>query len=650
MQLLFPAAVLGLLTVPLILLLHIMRSRREQRPISSLALWRGLQQQKRGSRFQSLPLTLLLIMQLCIAATLVAALARPVSSFVLADPWHTIFIIDTTTSMATTAATESYFDQARQQVRMGIETAGLDDTMSIISLEKHPRILFTSTQAETESENDDETNRVTINRVKALSELDNLRLGGTGIDLPTALNLATSLIDPNRNNRIVVLTDGHYSVDPTRLPPVPIQIDWQILGNSESNQALLNVSAKRQPDGSHRLFARLVNYGDISVQRTVEVAIDGDVVEPRTVEIPAGGETVEVWTVTERQAQSAQIKLLEDDSLAIDNMADVWLQSGTRHRVLLQAETPDPLTRALLAQPNVDLTIDTPDDDASYNPADFDLTILQNQPLDFSSPNLPSGDLLIVNPQPQQEQRLNLRADTAIAAPWLAEIDFSGVYFGRVYTDTLPNWLHVALKSKVPQIGPETGDAASPSRTETSSNIDKVEGQPLIVRGHDGQRQVTIWTFDLGDSNLPARLAFPLLMDSTLATMLNPLPPATLAVGESLAFDSNNFVVELPDGQRLAELSPGESLFTHTKLPGIYRIYERNGSQQAVAGFAVQAGSAFESNLSLNGLRDSLNGLPRSSATGIARDPEVVYNDFWFWLVGFALIVVVLEGWIVWRS
>jgi hypothetical protein len=86
MNFLLPIAALGLLTLPVILILHLLRNRRQQLPISTLELWRGLQQKKHGALPRSIPLSLMLMLQLLIATALTLALARPVFSFLLDPP------------------------------------------------------------------------------------------------------------------------------------------------------------------------------------------------------------------------------------------------------------------------------------------------------------------------------------------------------------------------------------------------------------------------------------------------------------------------------------------------------------------------------------------------------------------------------------
>ncbi|MCB0195393.1 MAG: hypothetical protein KDJ65_25825 [Anaerolineae bacterium] len=171
---------------------------------------------------------------------------------------------------------------------------------------------------------------------------------------------------------------------------------------------------------------------------------------------------------------------------------------------------------------------------------------------------------------------------------------------------------------------------------------------PLIFHGAVGSTRVVVWTFDLEASNLPARLALPLLTANTLTTLLAPAPPPAVDVGEPVTL-ARNFSVETPDGQRLSlntDQDITESAFTRTKKPGLYRIYDSNNT--LVAGFAVHAASIEESDLLQRPDRAqfeerlAISPVPPPS-------PDVNLQEFWPWLAVAGLVVILIEGWFAWR-
>jgi hypothetical protein len=218
-------------------------------------------------------------------------------------------------------------------------------------------------------------------------------------------------------------------------------------------------------------------------------------------------------------------------------------------------------------------------------------------------------------------------------------VDLSGVYFNRVLQVALPDWAETDLKASLASGGLSAGTGDT--------------GQPLIFHGTAGDSRLVVWAFDLEASNLPARLALPLLMANTLQTLLSPAPQPVIPVGQPVLI-SGNFQVEVPNGRRLSsalESEGADEFFTHTKQPGLYKIYNQQDS--LVAGFAVHAGSALESNLTAPFQPDTLNlRYPEEaiSSTSNTLPPQIEYYEIWPWLAGLVLATVVFEGWLAWRK
>ncbi len=654
MSFLAPLALVGLLTIPAILLLHLLRNRRERLDIPSLRIWRGLEQKKQGRMPRHIPLSLMLLLQLLAAAALSLGLARPALSFLLAKPRQTIFILDMTTSMAAEDALSvagnqgpvRRFDVARRFIRTQLQEMGRQDSFSVIGLEPQPRVLLTGEGQQ---------------KAQALLALDNLIPGATGLDLPAAFTLANGLIDnTDRQPQIVVVTDGNFFVESEALPAMLAPVTWQIIpapSAGSSNQALLNVSAKRLPDGRHRIFARIINYGDSPVDRTLQLSTDQTIFDELTVRLDPQEEADRVWTVPE-SVQTVTVEIVETDLLPLDNRAELLLIDTARYRVLLLSTTPkplgqeaetdpldSPLARALTAQPGVELTLDEPTA-PRHDPADFDLVLFEGLSSDLTA--WPRGNLLVVNPPlghpllPAERFMRNVRPASAVesaiapesSSVLLAGVDLSGVYFNRVPHLTLPDWAELDL------LGLSLTNEQEPAGSADT-------GQPLIFHGTVGNSRLVVWAFDLAASNLPARLALPILTANTVSTLLAPSPPPVSLVGQPVPIQGD-FTVEIPGGRRLSSFASSErepDLFSRTKQPGLYRIYDDR--DRLVAGFAIHAGSARESNLAAPFHPHDLM-ITYVSETA-SPDLETDYQEFWPWLAGLALAVVIGEGWLAWR-
>ena len=314
---------------------------------------------------------------------------------------------------------------------------GAQDTFAVVSLKPHPQVLLAGDSRQ---------------EMQAVLALDKLVPGATGLDLPAALTLANGLVDtPGRQSQIIVLTDGSYVLHDDPLPPVSAPVTWQLIpagAGGESNQAVLNVSAGTLPDGRHRLFGRVVNFGDAPVTRTVRVSTGAGVFDETTVRLAAQGEIDRMWTLP-AQAETVAVEIVEPDILPLDNRAELLLTGTARRRVLLISETSDeplaqPLARALEVQPGVELTVAGPEA-VQPNPAGYDLLVfdgpprrshgLAGRPSAGGQPTAGAfaadGAALCSRCAPGPGPRLG-----AAHRGWTCP----GVYFDRVPQLALPNW------------------------------------------------------------------------------------------------------------------------------------------------------------------------------------------------------------------
>ncbi len=177
---------------------------------------------------------------------------------------------------------------------------------------------------------------------------------------------------------------------------------------------------------------------------------------------------------------------------------------------------------------------------------------------------------------------------------------------------------------------------------------DQTTGAPLLIVGEEDGRQIGILAFDLRHSDLPLRVAFPLLMANLLDALVpggaagmpataEPNRPLPLTVSP----ETTAVIVRAPDGTETV-LTPnaGRVLFTETNQTGAYEVSTQRGTGEAelLGRFAVNVMNANESdvaprtNLVLGGGGTATTvELPRSR------------NEWWMPLVWIALVVLVAE-------
>ncbi|MCZ7569676.1 MAG: VWA domain-containing protein [Ardenticatenaceae bacterium] len=606
LSLLFPVGLLGLLAIPIIILLHLQRERPRRRSVPSILLWRRLASVQRHPEPKRLPLTLLLLLHLLVAALLGLALARPVLPGNGPDrAGQTILLLDTSTSMAATDVAPSRFAQALRRVEQYADSLGPQDTLTLIRLSPTARVVARITGAPADG-----------------SAWQTLAPAGTTLDLRTGLNLANGLLDPARANRIVILTDATWlpeTLDPLA-EPVGAPVTWEPVGGPQGNQAIVAFAARPLPVGGTDLIARVKNFAGAPVTRTLRLLGAPQPGQPAPVlgdhplSLGANGEVVQHWVLPDNQHDLVQAELSGTDAQPLDDRATLSLAEHETLPVRLVGRESDALTRVLAALPGLVV-------DATIPPGAAALTVYSGElPATF-----PAGAVLLVNPPagaallgPPSER---VKAPPAPGDPLVRELDLSSVTFGG-RSASMPAWAEPVLVD-----------------TRRSPRV-------LIWRGTRGPTRIVALNFDLEQTNLPTKLAFPLLMARVVGELTPTGIPAAVTLGEPVAFpwEAAEFRVLGPDGVPLTIEEHGDARVVRPQTPGLYTVETGDpvspAATRAVARFAAQAGAPLESDL-----RPS----QRQHPPAIAQIPLVKqgtttpHRELAPWLVMSALALLLLE-------
>lgn len=581
MTFLLPIGLLALLSLPIIILLHLIRERRRRVAVPSLLLWRDLPRTRAGERPRVLPLTLLLLLHLLVAGLLGLALARPQILSALGSRTEQVAIVlDLSTSMGARSGTGTRLDAARERARALLRGLPSGGRAALIGAGARARVLAVAGAGD-------------------LALLDaalaQAQPGGTGTAMDEALTLAAGALDPQRPGTIVVLTDG--SLPPPTPRGLPVEVEWQSVGANEANRAVVSF-AVRPLGATLQVYARIANYDSLGYRGQARLYADEQLIDTRDLTIDGEHESEQTWRISSGPA-TLRLELDGRDALAADDVARLNVAGPRALRVVLVSAEPDTLKRALQAVPGVTVEVLDPQTyaGAGVQQRAADLTVL-----DGTMPQeLPQSALLAINPPPgngllQVADTTRAVSNVALTAhsDLLAGLSFGGVDFGPAPVVTAPAWAETLLEA---------------------------DGLPLILRGHDGARAVGVWAFNPDQGNLHTRLAFPLLVARTVRDLApGPLPDALLA-GATLTLHpsarASTVQITTPERQTFSRpVSPTLTLDELTQ-PGWYRVVEQGSGGTLFDGqLAVNAGSPLESDLrpqappQLNGPADAASGQP----------------------------------------
>lgn len=634
-----PAGFLALLALGVILVIHMRRRTPPTINLPSLRFWDPVEADRSDQRrFQVPPVSLPLILQLLAALAIALALVRPTIDVLpglasqRTEPTNTIVVLDGSTSMLALAEegdARTRWDHARTHTMAELDDWQAGDVMTV---------LVAATQSQTLSA----STRPQVDRVR--NQLQEMPAPGGISDINAALRLASHLFLPDRENRLVLVTDGAVAVDPATVATVIAPIELVVVGQYDSslpNVAVTSIGARSLAglDATSRLTFTLSSFADDTLRLPYRVQADGVDVVASEIDL-AASESRTVHLTLPPGSRSAAVSIDVRDPFMADNRAQVLLDrsGGTGLNILLISDAPGPLERALTALPDSSIdTFPTSTPGLRALSTSYDLTVLEG-----ISPNpddIPVTPMLLVRPTPLGDRfaTTGVLASPSIdrldaTSPILDGVDLGGVTFG----DTPRHELAASELEIVRGIaGDETG--------------------PLIWTGTLDDIPYVVLGFDLATSNITQRVAFPILIARGVEAITAPTIPGAVSIGEPIVIDpalaTTTLAVTNPLDQTFTYDVPdaGPFVIQETGRSGLHTFIELNDSGQVLSTrqLVINAGTLAESDLRPNpDLAASLEGEAATSA-GITSALE--RSELWPLLAGMALAVIALE-WMISRA
>src|SRR6185503_8561533 len=334
-----PLALIGLLSLPIIVAYYMLRLRRRDVPVGSTFLWQQLVRDvEANAPWQRLRFSWLLVLQLLIALVAVIAAARPfltVSSDLAAN---VVLIVDTSASMGTIEEGSSRIALAQAAARRVIGQLPEGGHVTVVAADDSAHVLV--------SDQDD--------RAAALAAVDGIEATQVPGDLTDAFALASALAARDSDSTIVVVTDANAD----RLPKIGISAPVQVerVGATDANQAVAALSLLRRSGGAQLdLFVAVSNPSGSDVTRRLEIYADDVLVDARDMAIPAGQRSEALISSVPQGARVVEARLAGDDALAVDDRAFALVPAAGAVPALLVGPGNAYLENALALLPRLEL-------------------------------------------------------------------------------------------------------------------------------------------------------------------------------------------------------------------------------------------------------------------------------------------------------
>ncbi|MGQ9881025.1 MAG: vWA domain-containing protein [Armatimonadota bacterium] len=589
-----------------ILALYILRLRRRRVEVPAILLWtQVLQDFQANVPWQRLRKHWLLLVQLLAALLLVLGVSQPYTRAWMYSGEAHVLVLDGSASMLATDVSPNRFEQARAMAREYIQKMPPGDQAAIVLTGARPRVLC----------------GLTYNRSELLRTLRNANPAETGANFAESLALAAAMLTPFAAPTIEVFTDGGFP-EPRDVDTGRASLRYHTVSGHAENAGIVAVDLHEDRDAPGRfdLFTAIRHNSERVRRYTVELWRGDNLIDAQEVTLPPKSEAPVLFRqlIPSDRPEELRVRLDARDVLACDNTAYAVLHPAREVRVLLVTAGNLFLETALNLDPRVKV-MKLPSAPVEP-PTGYDVVVYDRvQP---SSP--PAGNTVIIGTIPQWFPVAPLKpVENSVVVDWhhshpiMRYVDLASVRL-----------------SKATPVLPQPG-------TETLMEVS--EGAVMVSLRKPDRRWLLI-TFDITASDLPLRVAFPVMMLNALRWLAAPLESGErglVTAGGLVIIPSpgghQKVHLRLPNGKN-AELSVQDDMapFEDTLLTGVYRCAETGYL------FAVNLVQREETDLIVN----QYTSQTPSGAAGTKK--VLARREWWHWLAGALLAVLVLE-WVMYH-
>jgi len=612
--------------LPLILFLHSLKPRGLKIATTTLFLWeRVLRERPLATRLGwLLRKNLLLILQLLAAIALIVALADPALRHF---GWHAgdlVVVFDVSASMKAKGQNGTRFEAARQEFLALVDGLAAEQKMLVIGASTQPRLLapFTADKR----------------RLRELGR--NLEATDAPGRIKDAILFAHAFLQRGGADQVAVISDGAFAGADEYAKPVAHLRFINIIGPKEKNREMVNLaivgfSLRRQPErpSAAEIMVHLRNFSATAMRAPLTLSLGEKVLVREQVDIGAGERRVLIYPVDgdirgELQGGSTgalAARLEIDDDFATDNHAFLALNDAPAVRVLYVGPGNAHVSGLLRFFANVELTSAPRWKAEQEHTQPYDVVIFDRVPV----PPLTQGNFLLIDTVPSNlpiEPR-GKSENPRVSAPLAKHPLTEGLSLGDLRVQ------------EARRIGVSGGATVLANSTEG----------PLMIALEQAKLRLLFVGFDLAASDLPLRVAFPLLMHN----LFEWFQPQRLEFPAQSAQAGTPIALRLPVGDSAVEItSPSGSkevfgaaasplLFSDTFQSGFYGYK----SASRAGRFAVNLFDESESDI-----------VPRLNLTAAAAPGEETHRaverglPLWPMLLGLGLLLLGAELFLAWRQ
>ncbi|MFO0618581.1 MAG: VWA domain-containing protein [Polyangiaceae bacterium] len=475
----------------LIVVFYILKLKRRPVPVPFSIIWtKFLRDKEATSLFSQLKRLLSLLLQLALLALLLIVLSDPRTERNLVDGRNVVVLLDASASMQATDVGKNRLEEGRAKVKEMLRGLGGNDRMLLAQMDATITPLSTLTGEISDLE----------------AAIGKLEATDARADWPRALRFAVDTLQGLPHPEIIVVSDGvlgeardgHGEIDLG-----DIKLSYLPVGESNYNAAITQFTVRRYPLDKSRYEVMLEVTNTSAVPMNLELSLYGDGVlnDVSRLTVQPGERLPRFFPNLSGASRTLEARIQlengEHDALPIDDRAYAILPERRRARIQAVTSGNMYLEAALLLDEYLDVTTISP----SEYPAEgtFDVTIFDG----VNPPVAPkSGNILWLNPK-------NENVPFEVGKEILDDDPQVALGFDQLEAEH-PVVKHVHLAD----VNISRAHVLKPPKEDKIIGA-SFRGALLIAGRHQGSKYVALG-FDVRESDLPLRMAWPLFLLNTI--------------------------------------------------------------------------------------------------------------------------------------
>ncbi|MDP9034172.1 MAG: VWA domain-containing protein [Myxococcota bacterium] len=468
-----------------VVVLYVLRLRRRVVPVPFAPLWeRILRDREASALFSRLKRLFSLLLQLGLLALLVLALGDPRAAESLLAGRTVVVLVDASASMQATDVAPDRLSVAKERAKAIVRGLTGADRMLLAQMDATVTPLGPLTGDSSELER----------------ELDSIHATDTRADFARALRFATDVLRGAERAEIVVVSDGALGDASDSSGPVHLggaKLSYVSVGTDARNVGITQFSVRRYPlDRSrYEVMLELTNTGPVLEDVELQLLGDGSLVDLTKLRLQPGERLPRFYPELSGASRTLEAKIARldgsHDALSVDDHAYALLPERRRAKILVVSEGNTYIDAALLLDEYLDVTSVQP---RGYAQASvrfaWDAIVFDR----VTPAEMPKANALYLDPRGVTGP---VKVTDELKQPGFDKLDRKHPALHFVSLDDV----NIAVAHK---LVPETGDRVIGWSDRGAS--------PILVSGTRRGYKFVALGFDVRDSDLPLRAAWPLFV------------------------------------------------------------------------------------------------------------------------------------------